>query len=535
MSKVYNFKNYVKEEYAKKPNTHITEGLLGKITDWARSIVSIIKSSKIKRINKGPYAGLPIINYFSPGGGKSILQQIQEVYGKSATTQELSMANESTNMKDQKPLAHLKSPWPSVPDLSAAEIINDLVDDYHILVETGWQKPMFIYGAPGIGKTEIVAQVCDRLGIALMPIELRYCQPVDLIGVPKVIEDESPEAKRTGHGAGITRANPPAFWPRSNKGPNDPAEMPEEEGKGGIIFFDEFNRADSYLMDALLQFIQMRALLGTSYKLPSKWMIVAAGNRPQDDRPDKIRDLGTALIDRFTLVNYVPSPQDFITHVGNYQKEIIYKKKLGQIVLPEIISFVSHLPEWFHGKYNEDDSDMGNFTPRGWIDASKKLESVLQQRMKPKTDGAGNIIQKGARQISMEELTKIFTKEVGFKAAKAFLTFYDLVKKTPIEDIDKVFNDPSKAPLPKKVNGSYQPDLMWAWMAALVSYVEKQEKNLTPDQWKNAIEYWVRIDNAEYSGAFINMMQTHNEYLKQSRTYFDNVKIWQKHYSKMLQ
>jgi hypothetical protein len=266
-------------------------------------------------------------------------------------------------------------------------------------------------------------------------------------------------------------------------------------------------------------------------------MIVAAGNRPQDDRPEKIRELGTALIDRFTMVNYVPSPKDFSEYVHNSPKEVVYKKKLGQIVLPEIIAFVMHLPEWFHGEFNENDTDMGNFTPRGWVDASKKLEATLQQRMKdrPGKDKEGNDITiPGSRTISEDELKRIFTKEVGYKAANAFLTFYNLVKNTPIGDIRKVYDDPDKAPIPKKGNnGLYSPNLMWAWMAALVSQAE-QMPQLTYEQWSNAITYWCRVDSAEYSGAYMNMMQSHLEYLRQDRKYFDTIRIWQKHYGKKL-
>ena len=207
---------------------------------------------------------------------------------------------------DQKTLAHLRSPWKSVPDMNAHEIVKDLCDDYHILCDTGIQKPMFIYGAPGIGKTELVAQVCERLSIAFLPVELRYSQPVDLIGVPKVIDEKISSSQ---YGSGVTRSNPPMFWPRSNwpKG-IIPEGMTEEDGPGGYIFFDEFNRADSYVMDSLMQFVQTRALPGTDYKLPSKWGIVAAGNRPKDDRSDKIKDMGSAMIDRFNLVNYVATP-----------------------------------------------------------------------------------------------------------------------------------------------------------------------------------------------------------------------------------
>lgn len=429
-----------------------------------------------------------------------------------------------TTSIDAKPLAHLKSPWKSVPDVGAEELIEDIIDDYHILRETGWQKPMFIYGAPGIGKTEIVAQVCEKLGIQFMPVELRYSQPVDLIGVPKVIEISG---SCSIHGSGVTRSNPPTFWPRTNKAPDSPAEMEEKDGPGGIIFFDEFNRADPYVMDSLMQFVQTRTLPGTDYVLPSNWMIIAAGNRPKDDRAEKIRDLGTAMIDRFTLVNYVPTPEGLLNHIDTYQKEIMYGKKLSRLVIPELITFIKHMPEFFHGPFNEDSDDMGNFTPRGWIDASKKLEGVLQRASK-KSDGK-------SRAITENQLRKIFTKEVGITASNAFMEYYNLTKEFSYDQIGVVFSQPEKAPVPGKKGDNFIPNRMWAWTTALVNYAEKREKQLTPDEWANFITYWVKIDAADYATAAMSMMLHHCEYLRKNKEYYTKIEIWQKHYKKKME
>ena len=424
---------------------------------------------------------------------------------------------------DQKLLAHLRSPWKSVPDVSAAEIIQDLIDDYNILKETGWQKPMFIYGAPGIGKTELVAQVCERLGIGFMPVELRYSQPVDLIGVPKVIDTAT---SKSAHGSGVTRSNPPTFWPRSNwPGGVIPAGKTEEDGPGGAIFFDEFNRADPYVMDSLMQFVQTRTLPGTDYVLPSRWMVVAAGNRPKDDRAEKIRDLGSAMIDRFTLVNYVATPEGLLNHVEKYEKKIMYDKCLNQLVIPEMVTFIKHMPEFFHGAFNEDSDDMGNFTPRGWIDAAKKLEGYLQQRQKDK----------GKRVITEGELRKIFTKEVGTAAANAFLEYYQLSKEFSFDDIGKVFKDPKNAPTPGKKGTSFVPNRMWAWTAAIINHAEKMPQEITPEEWGNFIKYWIMIDAADYATAAMSMMLTHVPYIRKKKAYYEQLNLWEKHYKKMMQ
>ena len=438
------------------------------------------------------------------------------------------MAKTSTSevkesISDQKSLSHLRSPWKSVPDLNSEEIIKDLIDDYYILRDTGWQKPTFIFGAPGIGKTELVAQVCEKLAIGFMPIELRYSQPVDLIGVPKVVEYKTSSSP---YGSGVTRSNPPTFWPRSNW-PDGiiPEGKTEEEGPGGYIFFDEFNRADPYVMDSLMQFVQTRTLPGTDYKLPSNWGIVAAGNRPKDDRADKIRDLGSAMIDRFNLVNYVASPEGLLRHIETFPKTIMYGKTLGQLVIPELVTFLKHMPEYFHGSFDEDSDDMGNFTPRGWIDASKKLEGILCRR---KHDT-------GKRIITENELRKIFTKEVGATAASAFMDYYLLSKEFSFDDIGKVFNDPENAPTPGKKGTSFIPSRMWAWTSAVVNYAEKSETKITPEQWEGFIKYWIRIDAADYATAAMSLLMTHVPHIKKEKEYYLKIGLWQAHYKKTMQ
>src|SRR5580765_2267185 len=77
----------------------------------------------------------------------------------------------------------------------------------------------FIHGPPGIGKSQSVNQVADKLGIGLIDIRLSLRDPVDLRGLPLV------DAK-----SGTTR------WLVPN-------ELPQvkRDGKKGILFLDECN------------------------------------------------------------------------------------------------------------------------------------------------------------------------------------------------------------------------------------------------------------------------------------------------------
>lgn len=51
---------------------------------------------------------------------------------------------------------------------------------------------------------------------------------------------------------------------------------------GGVLFLDEFSRANKGVMDVLMKMLDERMIGG--YKLGSKWAVICAGNRIQDMR-----------------------------------------------------------------------------------------------------------------------------------------------------------------------------------------------------------------------------------------------------------
>ena len=118
------------------------------------------------------------------------------------------------------------------------------------------RQPVFIWGAPGVGKSQIVAQVAQARGLALRDIRAVLLDPVDLRGLPRITEQ------------GLSVWCPPAFLPT----PSDPQE--------GIIFLDELNAAPPLVQAACYQLILDRAI--GEYRLPDGWSIVAAGNREKD-------------------------------------------------------------------------------------------------------------------------------------------------------------------------------------------------------------------------------------------------------------
>ena len=112
--------------------------------------------------------------------------------------------------------------------------------------------PTFIFGAPGVGKSQMVHQAAD--GDTVIDVRLSMLDPVDLRGLPTV--------KQNCDGESVVEWARPEFIP--------------SEGKG-IIFFDELNTAPAAVQNAALQIILDRKC--GPHKLGDGWYIVAAGNK----------------------------------------------------------------------------------------------------------------------------------------------------------------------------------------------------------------------------------------------------------------
>lgn len=503
MARIKKFSNYVNEDYSFKGLVKGAKEIFGKAANWVSTLISKITGGEVPTIPSGPKQGLPQVAYFAAGEGKSIEQQMDDHFvsvkkgmAESEEMEEEEIENLEETEKIEEDEEFLKYPSNAARNVSGEVLSEMILKGYTRLVEGGFTKPIFIYGAPGIGKTEIVAQAADKAGVDLMFVDLQFMSPADFLGVPS--KEDLPSD--LPYGAGVTRDNPPVWLPFTNDGKN-------YKDKGGIIFFDEMNRTESdAVLNGMMVLTQQRRI--NQYRLPSKWYIVAAGNRPSDDTPEKIRDLGAPLFDRFTVVNYVPTVESFKKYVTGSEKTLsdVYGKKLSEIVIPELLSFLEFSNEYFHTLKPGEERFA---SPRGWINAAKSYYTEFIRPLETMED-------KGKTKISQEELLNVFQDQVGFEPANAFLKFYKLVQSIPLGDVKKVFDDPQNAPLPPKKGGNYEPDVAFATNAAIVSQSEKLG-TITPDQFSNAIDWAIRLDNASYASSFVSMLTSKHPYIKRQQ------------------
>ena len=129
------------------------------------------------------------------------------------------------------------------------------------------RRPVLLEGPTGIGKSEIVRQLADRLGVATVVLDLSLLEPPDLVGLPVI------EGGRTAYA--VPRALPIAG--------------------AGILMLEELNRAERYIQQPALQLLTARRL--HEYELPPGWVCFAAVNPETADY--QVTPLDRALRARF--------------------------------------------------------------------------------------------------------------------------------------------------------------------------------------------------------------------------------------------
>ena len=134
--------------------------------------------------------------------------------------------------------------------------LNTVLDEEFLGAQNGSHTPVMLWGAPGVGKSQIIAQIGDRHDIPVIDIRLSQMEPSDLRGIPFRDKDQVEWAI-------------PAMLP--NK---------ERHGNKGILFLDEITSAVPSVSAAAYQLILDRKL--GEYEVPNGWAIFAAGNRQGD-------------------------------------------------------------------------------------------------------------------------------------------------------------------------------------------------------------------------------------------------------------
>ena len=181
-------------------------------------------------------------------------------------------------------------------------------------------RPIFIWGAPGIGKSALVQKFADDVGLECVSLLGSQLAPEDIIGIPQIKGDTS------------------EFMPPKMIAKKEPY----------VLFLDELNACSQEVQKAFYSLIHERRI--GEYHLPEGSVVIGAGNRSQDGAI--VKTMSTALINRMFHVQLVADPNQWI--------EWAYEHSLH----PWVIDYITERPDHLFSEPPKTEEPYS--TPRSW-------------------------------------------------------------------------------------------------------------------------------------------------------------------------
>jgi len=319
--------------------------------------------------------------------------------------------------------------------------------------------PLFIWGAPGIGKTSIIRSlrsvVQKTTGKSINIISINggnvgpddFTMPATIVRTLKANDIEDADNDDFKGATQTTIKDLPKNWlpvynPQSEEA--DPALLNAianggglvrdengndiiENGPGGIFFIDEYSRMTQAGMDALMQAPTTREIGSNStLKFGDRWVIVCAANRKSDmSRRGGAEALSFegASKTRFNHCNFVPDPKDWIEWARQESNHRRGRKNVLSDIVSYIESEIKRDPQnygdfyemWTHptGELN---GEKGTANPRTWEALSETLiDQCLENEFGKKYSTISS--------MPTKTLAEIASGIVGGDVAKRFAQF----------------------------------------------------------------------------------------------------------------
>ena len=228
--------------------------------------------------------------------------------------------------------------------VSAGEALEVLLAGWDAQAAGRMTASWMLHGRPGVGKTQLVQQLADRIGARLYDLRLTTIEPQDLRGLPYYDHD----AQKTK-------------WYR-------PEDLPDDPHAPAVLFLDELTAASPFLQPAVYGLLQERRV--GPHALPDSVFVVAAGNAVEDGAV--AYEMGTALADRLIHVEVRASAADWL---DNYA--------VPRGLHPAVVAFIRTRPDLL--ETTEAALARGQTiaaTPRSWERVSQILQAVRERRLR---------------------------------------------------------------------------------------------------------------------------------------------------------
>ena len=149
------------------------------------------------------------------------------------------------------------------------------------------QRPIFLLGAPGIGKTAIMEQIAQELQIALVSYSMTHHTRQSALGLPFITHKTYGNLSYDVSEYTMSEIIASVY------------DVMEESGlKEGILFLDEINCVSETLAPSMLQFLQYKVF--GRHQVPEGWVIVTAGNPPEYNK--SVREFDVVTLDRMKIL-----------------------------------------------------------------------------------------------------------------------------------------------------------------------------------------------------------------------------------------
>lgn len=201
-------------------------------------------------------------------------------------------------------------------------------DLLEILLNVATIRPVFIWGAPGIGKSALVEKFADEVGLPCVSLLGSQLAPEDIIGIPQIQDDVS------------------TFLPPKMIARKEPY----------VLFLDELNACSQEVQKAFYSLIHERRI--GEYHLPEGSIVIGAGNRAQDSAI--VKTMSSALINRMFHVQLKADPAQWLNWA--------YEENLH----PWIINYITQRPDHLFSEPPKTEEPYS--TPRSWHMLSDALK-----------------------------------------------------------------------------------------------------------------------------------------------------------------
>jgi len=199
------------------------------------------------------------------------------------------------------------------------------------------KRPVFLWGPPGIGKSELVAEIAQELGGHMIDLRLGQMEPTDIRGIPFYNKDSGK-----------------MDWA-------EPVDLPTAELAKQypivVLFLDEMNSAAPSVQAAAYQLILNRRV--GKYFLPENVVLVAAGNR-ESDKGVTYR-MPTPLSNRFIH-------QEMRVDFASYQEWAVNNN-----IHKDVVGYLSFAKQDLYD-FDPKSASRAFATPRSWTFVSQILE-----------------------------------------------------------------------------------------------------------------------------------------------------------------